>query len=161
MGVPKLSPGLAMLSRIAAKIGSAIVPVGEGRRPVLLDRLIRRGLEALGVEASPELMAKVRRAIVEGATSEVQADVERLTAERDRLAREVKTLRKAVDQGGPVMPEADLVRLRTLLRFGLTAEQAAPLFGISVVQVKEVAQGKGRVALGHVKPPGQRRALDL
>lgn len=161
-----------MLEKLGQKIGSAIIPLGEGKRPVLLDRLIRRGLEALGVKEPDEaLVARVRQALADavverGELAQAYQERDAAKAEAERLRREIARLQKRLDQEGSVIFTAqDIREITVLLTYGLSEAEVAAYKDVPVATIREVMKGKARARVPLPRPQGRPRstprALDL
>lgn len=107
-----------LISRLGQALGTAIVPVA-GKRPMLLDRVFRSALERLGFNNPDDRIPEIRETIAE----------------------------RFLEELGPLMTESEIARMRVLLEYGLTPEQAAELFHVPVEHVRQVMEGKALVRL--------------
>jgi hypothetical protein len=104
-----------LVKRLGQALGSTIVPMAN-KRPMLLDRVFRSALERMGFNNPDDRLPEIREAIAE----------------------------RFLEELGPVMTEAELHRMRTLVYYGLDVPAAARLFNVPETVVNDVVAGEGK-----------------
>lgn len=105
-----------LVRRLGQSLATTIVPVA-GKRPMLLDRVFRSALERLGFNNPEDRLPEIRERIAERFLEEI----------------------------GPLMTEAEIARMRVLVEYGLSHQEAAELFGVPEQRVREVLEGRAVV----------------
>lgn len=141
------------------------VKIEGERRPMLLETVLEAGIKALRPNATEEQRRKARLGFIDAYLDLAQRllpphEGKEMAEMRKRLAAMEKKL--AVD---PVFTAGEVIRIRTLVYYGMTPAQVAKLFNVETQVIKRALSKKVPIQLPSLEQrAGQgrgRRALDV